>query len=134
MPEKITKIGVKLPFPELPKLPRVKIFSPFGTIQTPEITLLPKLKPLEMDDRRKEAFRHTLGIEGTRLIGLIPVVGHIIAEGIADMHGARLRELMTRDEFDDYVKRTGKALPTSLATLRTFHDKPLEGGGIDKVK
>lgn len=101
-------------------LPRTKILPkieiPIVEVRLPAFEL-PEFPPKvpKLDDREMEIMRHAV-LED--LSDLIPVVGDIIA----DLHYARIKELMTPAEYEDFVEEN-KTLPSSLAALKTFVKK-----------
>jgi hypothetical protein len=113
---------------ELPKVfegktllePR-EIPTPFGRAEFGGIEI-PPLKMPTLEERHKKAFMHTLGIEGTRLIALIPWIGGVLADNIVAMHSKEIKKLLTSEEFDNYMK-WDRVYPDAIALLRSrLHD------------
>ena len=106
-----------IPFKGITLLEPKEIPTPFGRTEFGGIEI-PPLKMPTLEERHKRAFLHTLGIEGTRLIGLIPWVGGIIADNLVAAHTAEIKKLLTDSEFNEYLK-WDKVYPDSLALLRS---------------
>jgi len=107
------------PTPPSPiKSKELNIPTPFGKVRfpTPEV---PKMQPPQFDDRRMKAFKHTIATDISGIIGMIPVVGDIIADVVEDVHGAELRRILTEEELSEYM-RQDKVAPSTIAAIRTF--------------
>jgi len=101
-------------------LPRTKILPkveiPIVEVRLPAFEL-PEFPPKipKLDDRQQEIMRHTV-LED--LSDLIPVIG----DTIADLHYAKIKELMSSEEYEEFVEQN-KTLPSSLAALKVFAKK-----------
>jgi len=101
-------------------LPEIPIPTPFGRVSFPQPEAPPlKLRP-ELDERRRQALGHSIGIDGTKAIALIPVVGDFIAESLGDLHRAEIQRLLTEEEHREFNKYNKVSPFTSLAMLRAF--------------
>lgn len=96
--------------------------TPFGKVALPALEL-PPLKPPKIDDRRRKALGHAVGVDASDLVALIPYVGGMAADSIRAMHTREIKKLLTPEEFDKYLK-WDKQYPDLLAAVRTF----IEGG------
>jgi len=109
-------------------LPSKEIETPFGRAETPLIELPPlKLppRPDQLSERQKKTLGQALGVTGARIVGLIPYIGLILGDILGDMHGQRLRNLLTIEEkkkFRDY----DRTYPTLLALIRAFQETESE--------
>ena len=92
--------------------------TPFGQVRTPTIGL-PELKRLTLDSRKREAFKATVAIDLSGIVGIIPYIGDVIADIAEDTYGAQLRELLTSEELNLYTE-FDKLSPSSVALARTF--------------
>ena len=101
-----------------PTMPEREVNTPFGKVVAPEISL-PALKAIELQPKRREALKAGIAIDASSIIGIIPVVGDIIADGVEDTFGAKLRDSLTTEEMDLYTK-FDKAGPSALAIIRTY--------------
>lgn len=95
-----------------------EIPTPFGKVEFGGVEL-PPLKMPTLEERHKKAFAHTLGIEGTRLIGLIPWVGGIIADNVVASHTKEIKKLLTPEEFDRYLYYD-RMYPDAVALWRSL--------------
>jgi len=105
-------------YSRIPYIPERRMGTPFGEIKTPEVSL-PRLIPPKMDDRRRDGLKATMAIDASSLIATVPVIGEAIADVVEDTYGAKVRETLTREEMDLYVKYD-KLGPSTLAALRAF--------------
>jgi hypothetical protein len=94
-------------------LPRIEI--PLLGVSLPAVEL-PEFPPRvpKLDDRRLEALRYAVMDD---LGGLVPVVGDVLS----DVAYAELRKRMSPEEFEKFLE-ANKALPSSLAAIKVFHD------------
>lgn len=110
----------------LPQLREINIRTPFGWVRSPEIKL-PELKPIALDERKREAVKNTVGIDVAQVAGVVPVVGDLVADVIEDTHAERLKSTLDGAEFDEYL-RMDKFGPSVMAIARTFmHGNPCYG-------
>lgn len=110
--------GITAAGDKLPKLQEVEIPTPFGRVKTPEVRI-PELKPVELDDRKREAIKATAGIDAVQIVGVIPIVGDIIADIVEDIYAEKLNELLSDEERHAYT-RNDKIGPSTIALARTF--------------
>jgi len=101
-----------------PSLSERRLDTPLGRIRTPEISL-PDVKKVQIVGTRREALKAAIAIDASSVIGIIPVVGDILADVVEDTYGAKLRNSLSTQEMDWYT-RYDKAGPSTLAALRTF--------------
>lgn len=106
----------------LPPLPEKRLPTPFGGIS------LPQMKPLvidrpELDDRRRQAVKQAVGIDGTRVIGIIPYVGGIVGGQLAALHYKELRNILTPEELNKYADNN-RRIPTRTGSLLYSFIKP----------
>jgi len=94
-----------------------KIPTPFGTVETPRIEL-PPLKLPELEDRHRKAIGHTIGIDLSDILGIIPYVGGNLADSVRAMHTREVKKLLTPEEYEKYMK-WDKTYPDVLALLRS---------------
>jgi len=95
-------------------LENIRIPSPLGGIELPELEVpLPHEVP-EIDTRRAKALRHAIGAD---IGSLIPIGA--IADTIADLHFAEIRKILTKEELEVYIKEE-KVAPSTIAMLKTF--------------
>ena len=100
------------------KRQEIPIPTPFGIVRVP-IPAPPVLAPPEIDERRGTALMHAIAVDLSGFVGLIPVVGDILADVVEDLHGAELRRILTPEEYDRYLIED-KVAPSGLAIVRTF--------------
>lgn len=101
-------------------LPEIPIPTPFGRISFPQPETPPiRLRP-ELDERRRQALGHSIGIDGTKAIALVPVVGDFIAESLGDLHRAEISRLLNPEETEALNKYNKVSPFVSLAMLRAF--------------
>ena len=93
------------------------IATPFGKAEFGGVEI-PPLKLPTLSESHKRAFAHTLGIEGTRLIGMIPYVGEWIANNVGAMHAHEIKKILTPEEFEKYM-RWDRVYPDAIAFLRS---------------
>lgn len=105
------------PFKQRTILESRKLPTPFGSIETPNIEL-PPLKLPTLEDRHRKALGHTLGIDASDILGIIPWVGSTLADSIRAMHTREIKKLLTPDEYEKYLK-WDKTYPDVLALLRS---------------
>ena len=79
----------------------------------------PILAPPEIDERRGGALMHAVAVDLSFFLGLIPVIGDVVADIVEDLHGAEIRRTLTPEEYNRYL-REDKVAPSGLAMLRTF--------------
>ena len=60
-----------------------------------------------------------IGVDASQVIALIPAVGDVVADVIEDTHTDRLKESLTADEYNRYLK-WDKSYPSSIALLRAL--------------
>lgn len=94
-----------------------QIPTPFGTVETPKVEL-PPLKLPELEERHRKALGHTVGIDASDILGIIPYVGGILADSIRAMHTREIKKLLTPEEYEKYLK-WDKTYPDILALLRS---------------
>lgn len=108
----------------VPALQETRIDTPFGSVRAPEIGL-PDLKRLVLDPRKRDAVKAAIAIDASGVVGLIPGVGDIAADVAEDTYGARLRQLLTTQEMNQYT-RFDKLGPSTIAVVRTFMRESME--------
>lgn len=91
--------------------------TPFGSISTPTIEL-PPLKLPTLEDRHRRALGHTIGVDASNILGIIPYVGGALADSLRAMHTREIKKLLTPEEYDKYM-RWDKTYPDVLALLRS---------------
>lgn len=101
-----------------PSIRERRFDTPLGRVITPEVSL-PKLGHVELKPERREALKAAIAIDISSVIGIIPVVGDILADVVEDVYGGKLRDSLTKEEMDMYTKYD-KAGPSTLAIMRTF--------------
>ena len=101
-----------------PRLEERALQTPLGGIRTPEVSM-PQLGKIELNPNGREALKAALAIDISSIVGLVPVVGDVLADVVEDTHGAKLRDSLTAEEMDLY-SRYDKAGPSTLAMLRTL--------------
>ena len=94
-----------------------RVSTPFGKVETP-IVELPPLGIPRLDEHYRKAMGHTIGIDLSGIVGLVPYVGDVIADNIGAMHSAELKRILTPGEYDEYV-RWDKTYPDTIALLRS---------------
>jgi len=104
-------MGEKEILPRTKILPKVEI--PIVEVRLPAFEL-PEFPPKipKLDDRQQEIMRHAV-LED--LSDFIPVIGDVIA----DLHYAKIKELMTPEEYEDFVEEN-KVFPSVVAALKVF--------------
>ncbi|MBA7468188.1 hypothetical protein ES705_34468 [subsurface metagenome] len=112
---------------DLPKLPKIfkqrtllesrQIPTPFGHIETPRIET-PPLEFPSLEDRHRKALGHTIGIDASDILGIIPYVGGNLADSIRAMHTREVKKLLTPEEYNNYML-FDKTYPDFLALIRS---------------
>ena len=102
----------------IPAVEETRLDTPFGTVRAPEIGL-PDLKRLTLDPRKRDAVKAAIAIDASGVVGLIPGIGDIAADVAEDTYGARLRQILTPQEMNQYT-RFDKLGPSTVAVVRTF--------------
>lgn len=105
------------PFRGIKILESKEIPTPFGTVETPSIEL-PPLKLPKLEDRHRKALGHTIGIDASDILGIIPYVGGNLADSIRAMHTREIKRLLTPEEYEKYM-HWDKTYPDILALLRS---------------
>ncbi|MBA7594910.1 hypothetical protein ES703_01866 [subsurface metagenome] len=101
-----------------PTLPSTTIPTPFGSVHLPEYKVrLPKPPPF--DEKSRSAMLHAIAIDGSMVPGLIPVVGDVVADVVEDLHFAELRNILTMEQYDEFIKQD-KIAPATLAMMRAL--------------
>lgn len=103
---------------QAPYLPERDMDTPFGYIRTPELSL-PELGKVTLSPEHREAFKAAVAIDISFVIGVIPVVGDILADVVEDTYGSKLRNSLTTSEMGWYTKYD-KAGPSTLAVVRAL--------------
>ena len=98
--------------------PPKKVQTPFGRIETPALEIPPVAIP-EVDNLRKRALGHAIGVDASDLLAFVPYVGGLLADSIRAMHTNEIRKILSPHEYDTYL-RYDKQYPDALAMLRTF--------------
>jgi len=62
---------------------------------------------------------HAIAIDGSMVPGLIPVVGDVVADVVEDLHFAELRNILTMEQYDEFIKQD-KIAPATLAMMRAL--------------
>ncbi len=101
-----------------PQIPALDLPTPFGGVRTGALGL-PEIQAIKLDPRKREAFKATIAIDLSSLIGLVPLIGDVIADVTEDTFGAKLRDLLSTEEMNFYTEfdKTG---PSTLALARAF--------------
>ena len=95
------------------------IVTPFGKVTLPEVGLPPRLQPAAPDERAKAALRQALGEDLTYFVGLIPVVGALVADAIGDIHHREVVVLLSDEERKRFMEYN-KFMFSTLAVARTL--------------
>lgn len=101
-----------------PRLPETQVRTPFGPARLPEVGL-PDFQELAMDQRRRDSMKAALATDVSSLVGIIPVLGDIVADVVEDTYAETIRRSLTPAELDTYMK-FDKLGPSSLAMARTW--------------
>lgn len=91
--------------------------TPFGTVSTPVIEL-PPLKLPRIDDNFRRALGHTIGMDLTAVLGLIPWAGTLIADTVSAMHSEQVKKILPKQELEDFSK-WDKTYPNTFALIRS---------------
>ena len=100
-------------------IPGFNIPTPFGSIKLPDLEPPPMALPKMPSSHERRAIGHAAGGDLASLVGMIPVVGVIIADPIQDMHHAELNKEFSKEErlsFDYY----NKLFPNTIAAARVM--------------
>jgi len=101
-----------------PTLPETTLPTPFGKVHLPEHKVkLPKLP--SFDEKSRNAMKHAVAIDGSMVPGLIPVVGDLIADVVEDLHFAELRNALTPEQYNEFIKQD-KIAPAIIAMARAL--------------
>ena len=107
---------------QAPVIESVDFPTPFGTIQTPHLTI-PVPVPPTIDQRRKEIVKAALADDLAGLVEKIPLVGALawpIVDAVEDTYMVKVQELMTPDEWRTFREFDKVSPLTVAAVLRTF--------------
>jgi len=99
-------------------LPPKRIGTPFGNIETPALEIPPVAVP-HLNDQRRQALGHSLGVDASDLLAFIPYLEGLAADSIRAMHTTEIRRILSPTEYNTYL-RYDKQYPDTLAMLRTF--------------
>lgn len=110
--------GINNASEHLPYLRERPFVTPFGRVKLPEVKL-PELRDVELDERKREALKATVGIDVAQVFGIVPVVGDLVADVVEDTHAEMLKNTLDESEFRAYT-RYDKLGPSVLAMARTF--------------
>lgn len=106
----------------IPIIPEKEFQIPWGTYKTPEF-YIPKVKPIQMDARQKEAFKAAVMTDLASLVKAIPglgAVGEPIIDSISDTAYAKIQDTLTPEENKQF-KSFDKVDPLStVAMIRTW--------------
>jgi len=105
-------------------LPSKRISTPFGKVKTPPIELPPlepPLRPDQLSKRQDKAFDHAVGVTGAQIVGSIPVIGTALSDMLEDMHGPKLKKLLTAEEREKFIKYD-RTYPTLIAFMRAIQE------------
>jgi len=91
----------------------ITVYTPFGKVEVPQPEL-PPTEPPKMTKRRHDAMKHAVGLSIAQLAPFPP-----ISDTAEDLHGKELRDTLTSEELDKYV-RYDKTAPSLVALTRTF--------------
>ena len=101
-----------------PTLPSTTIPTPFGKVHLPEHKLgPPKLPPI--DEKSRSAMLHAIAIDGAMVPATIPWVGDALSDVIEDLHFAELRKVLTKEQYDEFIKQD-KIAPATVAMARAL--------------
>ncbi len=118
------KIGLDLNLPERLKFPERRIPTPFGKVGLPNKALLPRLRAIELDDRKQRAVVQAIAMDLALIPAAVPVVGDLLADFLESLHMSELRDILTPEEFSLYVRSYEKVSgPKTLGVLRTFMER-----------
>ena len=100
----ITKAAERI-YQKLPKTPAITFPTPLGEVKLPAMNPLPPPMPPQIDARRKDILKASLGVDLASIPGyLVPVIGDYIEEEVGDLYMRRMKELMTPEEFASFQK------------------------------
>ena len=105
----------------LPELPQVSVPTPFGSVRLPNIKP-PSPRPPVIDERRRKATKMAVLSDISFVVGFVPVVGDIVADIVSDTATYELRQILTPDEFTEYV-RQDRFGPSTVAVMQAFIKK-----------
>jgi len=91
----------------------IEVLTPFGPVEVPQPEL-PPTEPPKMTKRRHDAMKDAVGLSIAQLVPIPP-----ISDTAEDLHGKELRDTLTSEELDKYV-RYDKTAPSLVALIRTF--------------
>lgn len=106
---------------KLPELPEIRVPGPFGTIGLPALKPPPPRLP-EVDGRRRRGVKLAVLSDVASVVGVIPVVGDILSDIISDTATKELRDTLTPEEFERYL-RHDRFGPSTVAIVRTFAER-----------
>lgn len=103
---------------QMPYIVETELSTPFGKVMTPELSM-PALALPQIDGRKKEAMKAAIGTDLAQIIGLVPVLGDVLADILEDTYAVKIRETLTPEEEKAYM-HWDKLGPSTLAMMRTF--------------
>lgn len=93
--------------------------TPFGTIRTPELRP-PSLRLPELDKRKKDIIKASVGADMGFLVAQIPVVGDIIGQSVTDTYKYQILGQLTPEEMPRF-RNFDKISPlVTVAAIQTF--------------
>ena len=103
----------------LPEIEAVEFPTPLGTIRSPHFAL-PEATPPRIDERRRGIVKAALGMDLAQVVGLVPVVGDVIADAVEDTYYPLVSNPMTEEERRTFQNYDKVSPLTSIAVLATF--------------
>lgn len=116
----LVDVLAKARLPKLPSLPLTeqKIRAPFGAISLPDFPSVPT--SLNIDERRREVIKQTIGADAASIIGIIPYVGQFLAEQIGDLHMFEVTKILNKEELEGYMEWEKRFPTNTLPMLASF--------------
>lgn len=93
--------------------------TPFGTVHVPDIDTPPLRLPSAPTREGLAAIKHGIGSDLALVVGLVPIVGDVVADILEDLHEAEIHRILSKEHYERY-KEYNKTLPSSIALARIY--------------
>lgn len=109
-----------------PTFPERKIPTPLGTLIAPRLSL-PEVSAPKMQEREKAMVKAAVGVDVSRIVGVVPIVGDALGSFIQDFFIANIYDTLTPEEAHSF-SRINKISPSStLAMMQLWVERRRNG-------
>jgi len=113
---------------ELTRLPSVEAEMPIGKVRFPPTSPLPSIKKPVYEEKHLRALANAIGVDASEFIEnfMPPPFNEVLPDIVEDTHTRRVRELLTPDEYSEYVKQDSVSPSSFIGMLRMIVRKGRE--------